>query len=750
LFYDFFGGNRKPYLEERIMLKKKFVRSLLCLLLILSFSASGARAANILFISAIDETFQPSDDVIIAYLEGLGHTLTILDDDEDEPTTEAAAAEADVVFISESVSSGRIRLEITEIETPMVISEAWAYDEMGLTLGTGEGLEVATTDIEIVAPGHPLAAGLTGTVSVLTEIESPRGTARFATGRCGDNGTVVATATLSDGVTYDVIFYYEKGAPLPVPPADGSPRIAADIRVCLGFDEQSYLVWNDNAFYLLEAAINFALGIRIQPEAYSPKPANGQKDVPRDAQLSWRKGVFAETHNVYFGTDFTDVNEASLTDPRGVLKSENQSDTSYDPGPLEYGRTYFWRVDEVNAPPDSTVYKGDVWSFTALNFITVDNFETYDVNNAIYNAWSDYAVNNTGMTVGYFDPPYVEETVVHTGSQSMPLYYDNDGTVNEGTALEKSGTSYYSETERSLNEGKDWTRDDVNTLSLWFKGYPENVGKFVEEPAGVYTMAAAGVDIWDTADEFHFAYKEVTGGACQIIAKVEGIDPDNSNKDTKAGIMIRDSLDPGSVNTALLLTPDPEKGLRFQNRNAFGAVTVREDADMDPNAMPPYWLKLQRTAGGLVRAFRSPNGTDWTQFNLRQIQMQMPIYIGLAVTSHDVTKACEAEFSNVSFDAAALSTQPWSHQDIGIISNEVEPMYIFINGTKVLHDDPNACLADQWTEWIIPLNKFSDQGTNLSNVSSFGIGLGDSSSTQPGGHGTIFIDDVRLYRPPVE
>ncbi len=736
------------------MLKQKSVRSLLCLLLVLSFSITGARAANILYIASMDEQFMPGDDAIKAYIEGLGHTVTYFDDDLTEEETEIAAAAADMVFISESVSSGRIRLEITEIETPMVTNEAWAYDEMGLATinpaAADQGVDVATTEIEIVAPGHPLAAGLTGTVTVLNDLVTDRGTARFSTSNPGSEATVIAQATLSDGVTYDVIFYYEKGAQLALPPADGSPRTAADIRVCFGFDEISYLAWNDNAFYLLEAAINFALGIRIQPEAYSPKPANGEKDVLRDADLSWRKGYFAETHNVYFGTDFNDVSEASLTDPRGVLKSENQSDTSFELDPLEYGQTYYWRVDEVNAPPDPIIYKGDVWSFTALNFITVDDFETYDVNNAIYNVWSDYAVNNTGMTVGYFDPPYIEETVVHTGSQSMPLYYDNDGTVNENTTLETGGTLYYSETERQLDDGKDWTRDDVNTLSLWFKGYPVNVGRFVEEPAGVYTMAAAGTDIWDTADQFHFAYKEVASGPCLIIAKVESLDPVNSNKDTKAGIMLRDSLDPGSVNTTLLLTPDPEKGLRFQNRNAFGGVTTRGDEDMDPNAMAPYWLKLQRTSGGLLRAYRSPDGVDWAQFSLRQIPMQMPIYIGLAATSHDVTKACEAKFSNVSFDNAALSAQPWSHQDIGIISNEVEPTYVFINGTKVFHDDPNACLIDQWTEWIIPLQNFADQGVNLSNVNSFGIGLGDSSSTQPDGHGTIFIDDIRLYRPPVQ
>jgi hypothetical protein len=159
------------------MLEKKFVGTLLCLLVVLSFSANEAMGADILFIAAMDEPFIAGDDALKAFLEGLGHTVTYFDDGEDEAASEAAAAAADVVFISESVSSAGIRTEITEIETPMVITEAWGYDEMGLTLGTGEGIDVATTDIEIVEPGHPLAAGLSGTVSVLTDLSSNRGPA---------------------------------------------------------------------------------------------------------------------------------------------------------------------------------------------------------------------------------------------------------------------------------------------------------------------------------------------------------------------------------------------------------------------------------------------------------------------------------------------------------------------------------------------------------------------------------------------
>jgi hypothetical protein len=52
-----------------------------------------------------------------------------------------------------------------------------------------------------------------------------------------------------------------------------------------------------------------------------------------------------------------------------VLVSQGQDANACDPaGLLTFGQTYYWRVDEVNAPPDSTVFKGDVWSFTAETY----------------------------------------------------------------------------------------------------------------------------------------------------------------------------------------------------------------------------------------------------------------------------------------------------------------------------------------------------------------------------------------------
>jgi len=100
--------------------------------------------------------------------------------------------------------------------------------------------------------------------------------------------------------------------------------------------------------------------------ASEPDPADKATDVPRDVVLNWAPGEFADRHDVYFGTSFDDVNNAAPTvDLTGVYRGP-LSDSSYAVGErLDLGETYYWRVDEVNAPPDSTVFKGDVWSFTA-------------------------------------------------------------------------------------------------------------------------------------------------------------------------------------------------------------------------------------------------------------------------------------------------------------------------------------------------------------------------------------------------
>ncbi len=472
------------------------------------------------------------------------------------------------------------------------------------------------------------------------------------------------------------------------------------------------------------------------PNALGPTPRDGAMHQDMGVSLSWRPGDFAVSHDVYFGDNFDDVNEAGRTNLQDVFVGQNQEDTTYSPpGLLEFGQSYYWRVDEINDTEPNSPWKGNTWSFTVIDHFIVDDFEDYNdySPDIIYEAWLDgWEIETNGSTVGYPDPPAAEQNIVHEGKQSMPFLYDNSGTAN------------YSEAERPFSPAQDWTREGVGVLSLWFRGHPSYVGGFTEGPTGTYTMVASGEDIWANSDEFHFAFKQVTG-AIAIIAKVESLE--NTDPFAKAGVMIRDTLEPGSRYVALFITP--ENGVRFQYRNTDGGITDRLFAE---GVTAPQWLRLERTAGGLVRGYYSEDGATWERFNLIQVRMDMPAYIGLALTSHNTDLTCEAKFSSVSFPDTSVEPQ-WTDQDVGMLSNEAELMYVTVEdgsgmAATVYHDDSNAVLIDSWTQWNIDLQAFANQGVVLTDVSNLAIGFGDKENPQPGGSGTMFFDDIRLYRPP--
>jgi hypothetical protein len=190
-------------------------------------------------------------------------------------------------------------------------------------------------------------------------------------------------------------------------------------------------------------------------------PANGAVDVTQTPVLTWAPGLGA-SHDVYFGTD------ASALELKG---SGNLGSESFEPGQLEWNTTYYWRVDEANNANADSPWTGPLWSFTTANFLTIDDFESYnDINegepgsNRIYNAWVDGFDDPTnGSTVGHLEPPFYEETIVHNGNKSMPITYDN--------AVGKSEATYV------LTSNRDWTLNGVNTLTIWYRGDSANAAE---------------------------------------------------------------------------------------------------------------------------------------------------------------------------------------------------------------------------------------------------------------------------------
>jgi hypothetical protein len=89
-------------------------------------------------------------------------------------------------------------------------------------------------------------------------------------------------------------------------------------------------------------------------KATNPAPADGATDLPITVDLSWTAGTEASSRDVYFGTSAS---------PGAAELIGNQTWTTHDPGVLQAGVTYYWRVDETNSLGTAT---GDVWSFTTL------------------------------------------------------------------------------------------------------------------------------------------------------------------------------------------------------------------------------------------------------------------------------------------------------------------------------------------------------------------------------------------------
>ena len=228
--------------------------------------------------------------------------------------------------------------------------------------------------------------------------------------------------------------------------------------------------WRVDEFDVIETHKGDVWSFTTQGAVGNPDPSNDAVDIKHTPILSWSPGVYAASHQVYFGTDKEAVRNADTGSPEykgaGDLGAQ-----SYEPAKLLWDTTYYWRIDEVNNVNPDSPWTGNVWSFTTANFLVVDDFESYNdldpaeaESNRIFNVWIDgYDDPTNGSLVGYETPPFAEQTIVHSGNQSMPLYYDN--------------SVGYSEATLTLTYPRDWTENGVNTLTIWFRGDSANAAE---------------------------------------------------------------------------------------------------------------------------------------------------------------------------------------------------------------------------------------------------------------------------------
>ena len=221
----------------------------------------------------------------------------------------------------------------------------------------------------------------------------------------------------------------------------------------------------------------------IPAAARMPEPADGSADVAPNVAVSWRAGREAAQSIIYVSTDPNEVADGLAP---SVASNTNSVDlSSFD---LEMSATYYWRVDEVNEAEAVSVWEGPVWSFTTLDALVVDDFESY--NNISpdrpFQTWLDgfgysadehfpngYAGNGTGAGIGHdiwslssphYDGDIMETSnALHGAGQSMPFYYTNSGGVS-------------SETQRKFTVPQDWTVGGATVLSIPFSGAADNTG----------------------------------------------------------------------------------------------------------------------------------------------------------------------------------------------------------------------------------------------------------------------------------
>jgi hypothetical protein len=197
-----------------------------------------------------------------------------------------------------------------------------------------------------------------------------------------------------------------------------------------------------------------------------------------------------------------------------------------------------------------------------------------------------------------------------------------------------------------------WSSRDISTT-----------GGSAGEVAGTWTVSGDGADIWGNSDAFHFAYLPLSGNG-QITARVVSR---GAGSDTwaKGGVMIRETLAPGSKHALMAITGGEGGGLTFQNRPATGGGSYSSHGY--PTATPPYWVRLTRE-GDTITAYSSADGVKWVQqpggtgsgatANPVTIPMAADVFAGLSVTSHKAGEVRTYTFDHVTVGSLPVAQEP--------------------------------------------------------------------------------------------
>jgi hypothetical protein len=354
-----------------------------------------------------------------------------------DATKLATLEAADLVIVSRTSNSGNYATDSTEVTqwnsvtTPLILMTAYlARNNRWLWINSSSLTELLDeSSMTVVKADHPVFAGVpitNGQVDVIDGTVDSGQNSFITSADCG-NGTLIAKRTTDNSVW---IAEWAPGTPF----YSGSTETPAGKRLYLvgggggaqtagsmNFTAEGRKIFLNAVLYMLGRPANVSL-------AGGPVPADGESDVLRDSELSWTSGEGAATHDVYFGTVAADVNEASRDTLNGVLVAKEQAANTFDPGRLQFGGTYYWRIDEVEQ--NGTVHKGDLWSFTVEPYsypIAADRI-TPSASSSMANMGPEKTIDGSGLNASDQHSTTAEQMWLSTGTGPQPAWirYDFD------------------------------------------------------------------------------------------------------------------------------------------------------------------------------------------------------------------------------------------------------------------------------------------------------------------------------------
>ena len=492
-----------------------------------------------------------------------------------------------------------------------------------------------------------------------------------------------------------------------------------------------------------------------------PEPVDGAFIYDTSVSLAWKPGDSAVSHDIYFGETFDDVNDGTGGTFRGneveALFTVGFPGTPYPDG-LISGTTYYWRIDEVNEADPNSPWKGKVWSFTiapktAYAPDPADGAEFVNLN--VQLSWTI----GFGAKLHYivFGADYDEVSNTAVGITNVTTNYSPG-------PLEMAKTYYWRVDEfdgADRHKGEVWNFTTIGAVS----GPNPADGAVDVKPSVILSWDAGAVA---ASHEVYFgmdadAVKNATTASPEYKGPKalgdESYDPDKLMLNSTYFWRIDE------INGANPDSPWAGKVWSFTTGNFF-VIDDFETYDSEDNKIWIAWHDGIGYGGFGVDPYFAGNGTgsivgDEDTFSYTEETIvhggsqSMPYF-------YDNNKQ---DFSNYSEAELTLDyPRDWTEQGVdklviwfrGNLNNDAERLYVSLSNRAgdpvvVYHDNPAATQSGTWTEWVIPLQAFADQGIDLTDVDRIAIGVGTRGNiTIPGGSGKMYIDDIRLFQPTPE